>query len=131
MKPNTISRVYHPWWDWECYKAGFYKTTCEVNDAKAKEMYRDFLRDLGAFSKGMNRVTTEWPNSCEQFLTNPSLNRIAWLGQSAMCISTGIPSCYRAGFKLLTAAEQASANGLAQEHLTWWEGTRRENYQVG
>lgn len=119
-----MTRVYHPWWNWECYKAGFFNTTISVDDDVALKMYAEFLRHSVAFSKGMERVMSEWPNSCEQFLTNPSMNRIAWLGQSSMCITTGIPSKYRAGFKLLSETEQKVANSLAGEYLIKWENSR-------
>lgn len=116
-----INRVYHPWWKWECYKAGFYNTTIDLEDDTAKTLYKTFLQDLRAFASGMDRVMKEWPNSCEHFLTNASMNRIAWLGQAAMCISKGIPSKFRGGFKLLTDEEQKAANSLAQVYLEKWE----------
>jgi len=122
-----MNRIYHPWWLWECYPAGFYDTKAKVEDEVARNMYKTFLQDLKAFGAGMDRVFAEWPHSCEQFLTNTSMNRIAWLGQSAMCITTGIPSCYRGGFKLLSQEEQDAADALAQEYLTKWENKRNEN----
>lgn len=122
MKKTTIERIYHPWWKWECYKAGFFNTTppAGVDKTKAMEMYAEFLSDLGKFAKGMERVFNEWPRSCEQFLSNPSMNRIAWLGQAAMCIETGIPACFRGGFKLLNVSQQDAANELAKEYLERW-----------
>jgi lipopolysaccharide biosynthesis regulator YciM len=48
------------------------------------------------------------------------MNRIAWLGQAAMCYSTGIPSKFCAGFNLLTAEQQDKANMLALEYLNKW-----------
>lgn len=41
--------------------------------------------------KYMNKVINEWHYSCEHNLTNISLNRIAWLGQSACCLYAKIP----------------------------------------
>lgn len=118
-KPN---RIYHPWWDWECFKAGFYNTAAkDLDKAQAEEAYRSFLADLSRFEAGMIRVMIEWPKSCEHFLTNTSLNRIAWLGQAAMCIETGVPACFRSGFKLLTVEQQHAADALAQVFLDKWE----------
>ena len=48
------------------------------------------------------------------------MNRIAWLGQAAMCYSTGIPSKYCAGFNLLTESQQEIANNTALEYLNKW-----------
>src|SRR6202035_2096283 len=119
---KKLTRIFHPWWDWECYKAGFYNAVVHgISREEAEARYRDFLADLDAFGKGMDRVMAEWPNSCEQFLLNVSMNRVAWLGQASMCIVHGIPSCYRGGFKLLSEEQQDAANALAQKRLEEWE----------
>ncbi len=121
-KALTVPRIYHPWTKWECFKAGFYDGSPPegISPEDAQTMYRDFLRDSDVFAAAMLRVICEWPTSCEQFLSNPSMNRIAWLGQSSMCIAHGIPSTFRTGFKLLTPEEQQTANDLAEEFLNMW-----------
>ena len=126
-----MNRIYHPWWNWECYKAGFYSIeppegmdadTCRVR-------YCEFLSSDEKFSAGMERVFKEWPNSCEHFLTNPSINKIAWLGQASMCITSGISSNFKGGFNLLSTEDQGKANALAAVHLERWNsgGYKREN----
>jgi hypothetical protein len=87
---------------------------------EAKSAYSTFLMDLPRFEAALIRVVTEWPKSCEQFLTNASLNRIAWLGQAAMCMDTGVPCIYRAGFSAMTAACRDAANDLAEKYLAQW-----------
>jgi hypothetical protein len=121
-KGILVHRVFHPWWKWECFKAGFYNTTApeNIDTDTAHLSYYYFLKDLNKFKLAMERVKKEWVHSCEHFLTNPSMNRIAWLGQSAMCISTGIPSCFRSGFQLLSEDEQRAADKLAEEFLVGW-----------
>ncbi len=123
---SALARVYHPWTSWECFRSGFYNTVPPVGmtSEQAKEKYRDFLRDLKQFESGILRVFDEWPNSCEHFLTNHSMNRIAWIGQAAMCISTGISNSFRGGFKLLTIEEQNAANQLAEQFLQEWIAKR-------
>lgn len=126
MKPRlsmmTIKRIYHHWEKWECCRAGFYATVPpDGMDANAACVaYREFLADIPRFERAMQRVINEWPNSCEQFLSNVHINRIAWLGQAAMCIETGVPSCFRAGFKLLTAKQQTTADAAAARTLQFW-----------
>lgn len=112
-------RVYHPWWMWECYPAGFYGGI-DVDRDDALIRYANFLSDLPLFEAGMVGVAVSWPNSCEQFLTNQDINRIAWLGQSAACYTIGLPSKYRAGFKLLSDDGQRRANTCAQRFLERW-----------
>lgn len=119
---NKLNRIYHPYWKWECYKAGFYASSCPGNIPKEHGilMYKSFLSNIPAFIKSLNRVISEWPNSCEQFFTNSNLNRIAWLGQASMCIETGIPSMCRSGFKLLSFEKQTLANRIAEITLINW-----------
>ena len=93
----------------------------ECTHSAPLEAYRDFLSDLKAFRLGMEKVASEWPVSCEQFLTNTNMNRIAWLGQSAACLSIKVPSVFRAGFKLLTIEQQKDADDCAAQFLVEWE----------
>lgn len=114
-------RIFHPYENWECYKAGFYATGLPGHDKQGCEiMYRDFLADDERFRGALQSVISEWKNSCEHYLTNTAMNRIAWLGQAAACYAMGLPSEYRGGFHLLSADEQARANETALEYLNKW-----------
>lgn len=116
----AMRRVFHHWETWECVKAGMYASDAGHDPESATRLYAEFLRDIPRFERAMERVVKEWPISCEQFLSNDSINRIAWLGQSAMCIDTGIPRNFRAGFKLLSDSEQEAANAAAARMLSAW-----------
>jgi len=117
-----VRRMYHPWHKWECYKAGFYRTTPPkgMSPDDARQMYCEFLEDTPRFESALQRVTSEWRHSCEHFLSNQNINRIAWLGQSSMCIATGIPACFRGGFKLLSEVQRDTANATADKWLWKW-----------
>lgn len=106
-----MKRIYHTWEKWECYPAGFYETLPPngMTPAEATALYAEFLRDSERFNAALWRVITEWPKSSEHYLSNEKMNRIAWLGQAAMCIETRVPSAYRGGFNRLTSAEQEQA----------------------
>jgi len=122
MKPE---RIYHTWDKWECYPAGFYENAKDgMEDEECKKMYRDFLANPKEFRSALERVLAEWKNSCEHYLTNESMNRIAWLGQAAACISLGLPSRYRSGYFLLTQGEKDVANLLALQYLNKWMSER-------
>lgn len=118
-----IKRIYHPWHKWECYKAGFYATSPPdgISSDEAKNMYRDFLSNNHMFESALIRVINEWVFSCEHFLTNTDINRIAWLGQSSACMSLGLPSKYKSGFNLLSLKQQKGANLLAERYLELWK----------
>ena len=87
---------------------------------ECKQEYAKFLSDSERFSKALDGVVSEWKHSCEHYLTNTAMNRIAWLGQAAMCYATGIPSKYCSGFNLLTDKEKEAANGVALISLNEW-----------
>lgn len=114
-------RVFHTFDQWECYKAGFYATKLDgVSMEDGRSRYRDFLSDLPRFRIGLEGVIEEWKNSCEHYLTNESMNRIAWLGQAAACYTEGLPSLYKGGFNLLSPDQQEAADSLAHEYLNKW-----------
>lgn len=114
-------RVFHTFDKWECHKAGFYATSFKDKSAKeCQEAYRDFLADEDRFRKAAQAVTREWVHSCEHYLTNFAMNRIAWIGQAATCYDTGIPSVYCSGFNLLTDEQKEAANEIALDALNDW-----------
>lgn len=117
-----IQRIYHRWENWECYPAGFFSEHppegLTFDDCQNK--YKEFLSNTKLFKEYAYRVIDEWKNSCEHNLTNPNMNRIAWMGQSAMCIYSGIPSKFRGGYFLLTPEQQQNANQTALEVINYW-----------
>lgn len=116
-------RIYHTWDKWEAFAAGFFDSTPSnrtLTEPRMKQMYADFLRDIPRFQKAMDGVIHDWPNSTEHNLSNARMNRIAWLGQAAMCWDTGVPAAFCNGFSLLTAEEQERANLAALAHLNKW-----------
>lgn len=116
------SRIFHTHDKWECAKAGFYATTPPkgMTAEACKIAYRDFLSDLDKFGEALEYVTKNWKHSCEHYLTNAAMNRIAWLGQASACHALGISQEFRGGFSLLTEEKQEAANGLALEYLNKW-----------
>lgn len=123
-----MKRIYHTWDKWECYPAGFYenKSKLDISSDQAEQMYAKFLSDSSAFEAALSRVVNEWKNSCEHYLSNENMNRIAWLGQASACIALGLPACHRGGFNLLSADEQLAANELALKWLNVWLEKRGE-----
>lgn len=118
VNTSDEKRIFHTFDKWECYKAGFYANTHPtLSKEQCEEEYRKFLSNEKKFRKALNKVITEWKHSCEHYLTNSSMNRIAWLGQASLCLATGIPSTFRAGFHLLTDEQQNKANKIALIYL--------------
>lgn len=121
-------RIFHTYDKWECHKAGFYAGKKEgITKEQGEKMYADFLSNDDKFRAGLDGVISEWKHSCEHYLTNRSMNRIAWLGQAAMCYSEGVPSIYCSGFNLLTEEQQQHANDIAHEYLNKWLSANDRN----
>lgn len=121
VNTSDPDRIFHTYDKWECYKAGFYATKMDGMTKEQCELeYAKFLSNDKLFADALEHVIVEWKYSCEHYLTNTSMNRIAYLGQAAMCYATGIPSCYCGGFNLLTEDQQNKANNIALEYLNKW-----------
>lgn len=115
------NRVFHPYEKWECYAAGFYATGWPGRSKdECETMYARFLADDDAFRKALDGVTTEWVHSCEHYLTNSAMNRIAYLGQAAAAYAHGLPSVYCGGFQILSEEQKDRANATALEYLNRW-----------
>lgn len=121
-QPKQTNRILHTWEHWECYKAGFYaeRPPNGLAQADGEILYREFLSDQVAFDSALQHVTREWKNSCEHYLTNDRMNRIAWLGQASAAHAIGMPSCCRGGYHLLSDQEKADADTLALMYLNQW-----------
>ena len=121
VNTSDPDRIFHTFDKWECHKAGFYANSKEgMTAAQCEQAYADYLSNDAKFRQGLEGVISTWINSCEHYLTNKAMNRIAWLGQAAMCYSTGIPSKFCSGFNLLTQEQQDKANETALEYLNKW-----------
>lgn len=132
VNTSDDQRVFHTFDKWECHAAGFYATTKPGKTKTECEIaMRDLLADLPRFRKALAGVISEWQNSCEHYLTNTAMNRIAWLGQAATCYELGIPAVYRGGFSLLTEKQQEKANAAALAALNrWLKSNGREAVQM-
>lgn len=121
INTDDPDRIFHTFEKWECHKAGFYANSKDgMTGDQCEKEYAIFLSDIPRFEEALNGVINDWVNSCEHYLTNKAMNRIAWLGQAAMCYATGIPSKFCAGFNLLTQEQQDKANLSALNALNFW-----------
>ncbi len=121
VNTDDENRIFHKFDKWECHKAGFYENAFNGKTKdECENEYASFLSDGGRFSKALQSIIIEWKYSCEHYLTNAAMNRIAWLGQAAMCYDTGIPAVFRGGFNLLSEDQQSEADHVALEYLNKW-----------
>ena len=118
---NDELRIFHTYDKWECHKAGFYKSAKkDWTHEQCENEYARILTNIPLFESILEKVITEWKNSCEHYLTNRSMNRIAWLGQAAVCYASGVPSRYSGSWFNLSEKQQARANKAALKYLNKW-----------
>jgi hypothetical protein len=121
VNTSDEDRVFHTYDKWECFKSGFYNTTKDgYTQFQGEREYYLLLSDEDAFRNALEGVTKEWKHSCEHYLTNKAMNRIAWLGQASLSYAKKIPAVYRGGFNLLNEEQKEAANRLAFEYLNKW-----------
>lgn len=114
-----IKQVYVPYWEWEDFINGMWsKSNDEEKDLKtAIEFTGDHLK----YGAAMKRVIIEWPRTMLNSLTNPSINKRAFLGHCAVCLELKIPEYItRQAWKRLTDQQRYDADQVAQETINEW-----------
>ncbi len=123
-----MKRVYHHFSQWEEWPAGLWRTDPGVFDFGAALA---LMQNTGEWNAAMRRVTAEWPRSAEQNLSHTEHNRVAWLGQAAVCLAIGQPSAVtRKAWWQLNKTQQDQANTGAQAAITEWEAVQCPDSQL-
>lgn len=121
VNTNDPDRIFHTYDKWECFKCGLYNTTVDgKKESECKLEYARFLSDDIKFREALDFIINNWKYSCEHYLTNKGMNRIAYLGQAAAAYSIGIPNKYCGGYFLMSKEQQDRADQIALEYLNKW-----------
>lgn len=117
-----MERVYHHYEKWEDYPAGFYNACSgKEKESKIQKVIEMFNSEL-LTREFMTKVISEWKYSCEHNLTNPAMNQIAYIGQSACCIYAEVPStATMEAWSLLSNEVQYRSDSIAREVLEIWK----------
>jgi hypothetical protein len=79
------------------------------------------MQNTRTWAKAMLDVTVQWPISCEQNLSHEEHNRIAWIGQAAVCLALGLPaSVTKRCWWYLDKTLQDRANLAAERAIASW-----------
>lgn len=115
-----LKREYHPYWDWEELEHNMWGSVCDRKKATAKAV--EFTGDHKLYGRFMMRVVNEWSVSCENALTDYSINRKAWVGHAACALAHGIPEdITRLAWGKLTDEQRLLANKEAERAIQHWE----------
>lgn len=121
-----MNRIYHPYWKWEDYPCGFYNNCSgSVKDELIQKGIEMFNSEK-LTRENMFFVVDNWKFSCEHNLSNPSINKIAYIGQGACCVYASIPSTVIMElWSKLSKEVQERANGIAKEAIERWNNQNK------
>ena len=113
-----MERIYHPYDKWEDFKLGFYDSCSGENKKSKIESVQMLFNSEKLTREYMNKVINEWKNSCEHNLSNPSMNKIAYIEQGACCIYDSVPcTVTMEAWNTLSKEVQKRSNLIAEEVL--------------
>lgn len=128
-----MRQIYHHYETWEEFHAGMWRIVTSEEARQFCERAIVFTGDAVLYGSYMQRVIREWPISCEQNLSNVSMNRRAWIGHAACCLAISCPEyATRQAWKQLSPQQQDDANAQADMAILAWENLHeRENTCLG
>jgi len=119
-----INQIFHHFSKWEDYKYGFYDLSC-IDSKEHIEKSVELLSNQEEFYKYAKKVVREWVYSCEQNLTDNSINKIAYIGQSACCMANKTPAFVtRNAWWFVDDVDKELANETARRVLKEWRATQ-------
>ena len=120
-----MKQVYKPYWDWECYKNGMWKPS---TDGALLRKAILFTSDYRQYGEAMREVVLIWENTMLHHLTNPSINKRAFIGHCACSYKRGLPEAIvRKAWSFLSEKEKRLANNEANKaYLLWIEKQSKE-----
>ena len=123
---QKLPRVYRHYMEWEEISHNMWGTV--TNKKKYLKKAIEFTSDHRLYGRFMIKVVDEWPVSCENALTDYSLNRNAWIGHAACALAMGCPEdIVREAWKELSYEQQSLANNEARRAIREWEYAYRKN----
>lgn len=111
-----MNRVVHPWHKWECYRDGFYNDNTLTKEENEK-LYMSYFDNTKKFERDMRKITRKWKHSCEHFLLNPTINRVAWIGQACVYVDRGVPRKYKYSYNMLSTEVKNRNNEAAKRFI--------------
>lgn len=121
---DRLPRVWHPVEDWEEIQYNMWGTVSDR--ATMLQNAIEFTGDAALYGDHMDLVIQEWPISCENALTDYSLNRKAWIGHAACALYMQCPEdITRQAWGYLSYEQQKMANRRAAIAIRCWEDDYR------
>ena len=115
-----MNKVYHPWWTWEEVESNMWGS---VPDSKKSTISAyELMKDYKRFGESMINVVETWQFSCENHLSDKTINRRSWLGCAAVANYLQLPeNITRKAWSMLARIEKELANNQADMAINHWE----------
>lgn len=115
-----MKQQYIHYLEWEDFHAGMWgRSDDEEGDLHAAIQ---FTGDAERYGEAMRQVIKAWPRTMLHNLTNPSMNKRAFLGHCAVCYAIQIPEyIVRRAWKELTDEQRTAADAVAQQTIDQWK----------
>lgn len=111
---RMIEQIYIPYWEWEDFINGMWSKGDETRLQEAIEFTGNHVK----YGAAMKEVIIAWPRTMLNSLTNPSINKRAFLGHCAVMFKLGIQeSITRMAWKQLTDQQRYDADKVAQNTI--------------
>jgi hypothetical protein len=118
---TDIKQKFIPYWNWECYKSGMWLKVDKITESEMLGEAIKFTSDHILYGRAMSEVIFKWVNSMDNFLTNKSINRKAYLGHCAVFYKKQIPEyIVRKAWKHLSDNQRVLANLEAEKNINKW-----------
>ena len=122
-----MERIYHRYEYWECYKSGFFRNVSGEEKKELSKKVIELFENSEKTKEFMLKVINKWVYSCEHNLTNISLNRVAWLGQSACCLYAKIPySLTMENWRYVNEEKRKIACDIAEKIIKEYESKNKK-----
>jgi len=122
-----MDRLYKHYKSWEDYKNGMYHSSCD-QAILIKNLCKELLGNQTEFGNAARAMIADWVNSCDVFLSNSSINRLAWIGQATCCREFGAPDFVTImAWNEMGKNDQDLANGIARIVLNEWVNMKESN----
>ena len=119
-------QVFHPYDVWEDHNYGFYNNISGGNKLQMVQDVVGLFSDPSKTNLYMMRVVKEWKYFCEHNFTNPSINKVAYLGQAACALYKDVPSTVTMeAWSEVPENYKDIANQIAEDCIEYWT----KNYQ--
>lgn len=124
---KRIEQVWHPYWLWE--DALMYHPADKDTRGEQVNHAIKLLSDPKHFEMVARWMILAFPYACEHNLTNPAMNKIAYIGQASCYYAYGVKEEEtREAWRYLTEEQRERANQTAQRVLNDWESKYIKNH---